>query len=353
LAYWWNKDLSNLEFDIDVNFPIFTTNPLGLSIGITWSEEISITQYVSFESVTFKVAAEPLSVTLDSKIKASFKANPTMYFEGSGTYKADNSVLLWGAMEGTWVSPFGIKGFDLSDVIVEFGFNPMLCALDGCVSDFGLGMQMIIGDKVIKFDGNVAAPDFMDVYLAGSISGGQGQHLAVLDVIHKWNQANPTRPVSTDLIPPSWGITDCAFYFAPEDGTFGPIHYTKGFGVTGDFVILNMPVHISVNCTEDAGNTCNFAFDAHINLDEFAKEIEKELGIIYPDRDVSSIFTLKDVSLTDWSQKDVSLGTKPRWTIDINVFNQDQILDFRVEQYMLSQSFHDFFNQWIKHIFHQ
>jgi len=114
-----------------------------------------------------------------------------------------------------------------------------------------------------------------------------------------------------------------------------------------------MPLFISLNCTETNGFTCNFAFDVHVNLDEFAKLIEKELGLIYgPDVDVSAIFSLKDVSLTEWSQKGVSTGTKPRWVIDIEVFNQDQLLDFRVEQYELAQHFHDFFNQWLKHIFH-
>jgi len=351
-AYWWNRDLANVEFDVRVNFPIFTTNPLGVSLALTWSEDIQVAEHIWFERVTFNIDAAPLSVGLDAKLKAAFKNNPVIYFEGSGSFKADDSILLWGAMEGTWVDPFGIKGFALSDVILEFGFNPMLCVLDGCISDFGVGVQMTIANKVIKFDGNVAAPDFWDVFLEGSISGASGQSLAVLDVIQQWNKANPVNPVSTQYIPADWGITDCSFYFAPEDGQLGPIHYAEGFGITGGFTLLDMNLFISLNCTDETGYTCNFAFDVNINLDEFGELIKKELGLMYGDNvDPSAIFSLKQCTLTEWNQRDVSQGTHPRFLIDINVLGSDNNLDFRVEQYELAQSFHDFFKQWLKHIF--
>jgi len=351
-SYWWNKDLSNLAFDVRVNFPIFTTNPGAVSISLSWAEEIQISTHVWFEDVVFSIDAEPLSVGLDTKIKTTWQSNPVLYFEASGAYKADNSVLLWGAMEGTWVEPFGIKGFDLSDVIVELGFNPMLCSIDACVSDFGLGMQLNIGDKIIKFDGNVAAPDFWNVFLEGSLSGGKGQPLPVLSVAQEWNKINPSHPVPTSLIPSSWSLTDCSFYFAPEDGQFGPIFYTKGFGVTGGITIYDMHFFLSLNCTDGSGISCNFDFDVHIDINEFANAIAKEVGLIYPDVDVNSIFSLKDVKLSEWSQKDVALGTNPRWLININILNKDNILDFRVKQDELTQSFHDFFMAWLNHLFH-
>jgi hypothetical protein len=37
---------------------------------------------------------------------------------------------------------FGFKGFNLSDVIIEFGVNPAMCAVDFCISDLGLGFKM-------------------------------------------------------------------------------------------------------------------------------------------------------------------------------------------------------------------
>jgi len=341
-----------VEFDVRVNFPIFTTNPYGVSLSLTWSEEIQINSHVWFESVSFNIDASPLSVGLEAKIKTEFNNNPVLYFDGSGSYSADGSVLLWGAMEGTWVNPFGIKGFALSDVVVEFGFNPMLCAIDACVSDFGLAVQMAIANKVVKFEGNVAAPDFWDVFLAGSISGAKGQSLAILDVINQWNKADPTNPVSTQYIPADWGMTDCSFYFAPEDGQLGPIHYAKGLGITGGFTLLDMDLFVSLNCTDETGYTCNFAFDIHIDLDEFGQLIQKELGLMYgPHVDTTTIFSLKDVTLTEWTQREVSQGTHPRFLIDINVLGSDNNMDFRVEQYELAQSFHDFFKAWLKHIF--
>jgi len=318
---------------------------------LTWTEEIPLTAHLWFESVSFTIDTEPLSIALDTKIKTQFNKNPAIYFEANGAFKDDNSVVLWGAMEGTWVNPFGIKGFDLSDVIVEFGFDPMLCEIDGCISDFGFGLQMNLANRVIKFDGNVAAPDFWNVFLEGSISG-TGQSLAVLDVINQWNAVDPQTPVSTELIPQSWSISDCSFYFAPVDGQFGPIHYAEGFGITGGFTLLDMDLWVSLNCTDTNGYSCGFSFDIHIDIQDFGKLIEKELGLIYGNTmNASSIFSLKDVSLTEWSQREVSQGIHPRWNIDLNILGNDNQLDFRVEQYELAQSFHVFFKQWLAHLF--
>lgn len=63
----------------------------------------------------------PFSLALDTKLRAEFNKNPVLYFELNGSFKEDGSTLLWGAMEGTWENPFGIKGFALSDVILELG----------------------------------------------------------------------------------------------------------------------------------------------------------------------------------------------------------------------------------------
>jgi len=279
------------------------------------------------------------------------KKNPVLYFEVDGSYKADGSVLMWGAMEGTWNNPFGIKDFSLSNVIVQFGFNPELCALDGCVSDFGLGTEMTIGNKVIKFDGNVAAPDFWDIFLFGSFSSGSGENLAVLDVAKEWNKANPNSPVPTALLEPSWGITEASFYFAPEDGTFGPITYTAGFGVSGVMELLSMDVDLSLNCSEDSGFTCNWLFDVHFDLGTFANMIKKELGLIYGGNANNIIFSVSQVSITEWSQQQTSQAIHPRWNLDIEVLGAKNHLDFRMPQESLQQDFHTFFTTWLKHIF--
>jgi len=339
-----------LSYDVRASFPIFTSTPEDISLAVTWAEEIKLTDHLWFESVTFDLSV-PLSVGLDCKIKAAFKNNPVLYFEVDGSYKSDGSVLMWGAMEGTWNNPFGIKDFSLSNIIVQFGFNPELCALDGCISDFGLGTDMTIGNKVIKFDGNVAAPDFWDIFLFGSFSGGGTQTLAVLDVAKEWNRANPSSPVPTGLLSSSWGITEASFYFAPEDGTFGPITYTAGFGVTGQMELLSMDVDLSLNCTEDGGFSCNFAFDCHFDLGTFTNMIKKELGLIYGEGANSILFSVSQVTVTEWSQQQTSQNIHPRWQIGIDVLGLKNNLDFRMPQESLQQDFHTFFSTWLKHIF--
>jgi len=244
-----------------------------------------------------------------------------------------------------------IKDFSLSNIIVQFGFNPELCELDGCISDFGLGTDMTIGNKVIKFDGNVAAPDFWDIFLFGSFSGGNTETLAVLDVAKEWNMANPSSPVPTALLAASWGITEASFYFAPEDGTFGPITYQKGFGVTGQMELLSMDVDLSLNCTEDNGFSCDFSFDCHFDLGTFGNMIKKELGLIYGEAAKNIIFSVSQVTVTEWSQQQTSQNIHPRWLIDIEVLGIKNNLDFRMPQESLQQDFHTFFTTWLKHIF--
>jgi len=357
VMYWFGaSDPGLLTFDVHLALPIFSTNPTAISIGLSLSDEIQISKHVWFESVTFSLsAAPPFTVALDAKIKTEFQKNPALFFEASGSFSGDGSVLLWGAMEGTWVSPFGIKGFSLSDVILEFGINPANCAVDACISDIGLGLGLTIGNTQIKFDGNVAAPDYWNIFLAGSISKtSPSKSLAVVDVINSWNSVNPNQPVSRNLIPQDWSLTECSFYFAPVDGTFGPIHYSAGFGVTAQMTLLSMDLNVALNCTDGAGFSCNFAFDVHVTINQFGTMIKKELGIMYPNRtdsELYDIFSLKDVKLAEWSQQGVAAGTKPRWLIGIEILNKQNNLDFRVEQYELSRSFHDFFVAYMKHLF--
>jgi hypothetical protein len=351
-AYWWSgQDVTVLDFDINVNFPVFTSSPEDISLAVTWAEEIKLTDHLWFESVSFDVTV-PVSIGLDVKIKAAFKNNPVLYFDVAGAYKVDNSIIMTGSMEGTWVNPFGIKGFDLSNVIIQFGFNPELCFLDGCISDFGLGSELSFNNKIIKFDGNVDAPDFLDIFLFGSFSSGSSEMLSVLDVATVWNNINPNSKVPSSLLAPSWGITEASFYFAPEDGTFGPITYKQGFGVSGNIILLDMDIYLSLNCTDGSGFSCDFAFDAHFDLGLFANMIKKELGLLYGENAAEFIvFSISQVTISEWSQQQTSQGVDPRWNIVIDVFGLKNNLDFRMPQYSLQQSFHSFFTTWLKHIF--
>jgi len=349
---YWLPNKPGDTFHLYVQIPIFSSsNPFNVVIGYSETEDVQISKHIWFEGFTFALATAPFAVSLDTKLKGQWNKNPTLQFEINGSFKADAGIVLWGAMIGTWPNAFGYKGFNLSNVIAEVGMNPSACAF-GCISDLGLGLEMSMGLTTIKFDGNLALPDLWDLYLSGEIDKRTGkQDLAIVDVIDKWNAIDPTKQVSKANISPSWGITKVSFFLAPENGNFGPIHYTRGFGVTGIIELLSMHLFISLNCTGDAF-TCNFGFDVSFSIQDFSKMIQHEIGLMYPNMtNTYDIFSLKHVKLLEWSQQNSANNVHPNWKIGITILNKEHDLDFRVKQYELSSSFHDFFKQWLKHLF--
>jgi len=248
-----------------------------------------------------------------------------------------------------------ITGVNLSNAIAEIGFSPAACSF-GCLSDFGIGCQFTMGQTTIGFDGNLALPDFWNMYLAGSIKKSPTNSLAVLDVVDKWNNINPNQPVSGNGIPSNWGLVEISFYLAPADGTFGPIHYTKGFGVTAILSLLqSMDVYISLNCSGDSF-TCDFAFHCPLSVSQVENLIIKEITGLYPGRFLENnatytFFKLHDVQLQKWSQQNVANGVNPEWTYKMTIFNSDQTYGFSCDQYWMSHSFNDYFNHWLKHLF--
>jgi len=245
---------------------------------------------------------------------------------------------------------FGIKGFALSDVILEFGFNPTMCAVTACISDLGFGMGMTFADSIIKFDGNAASPDFWDIFLYGFFEN-KARALTVCQVIDEWNSIHPEAPISKYGIPPAWAINEVSFYFAPVSGMFGPITYAAGFGITGNMIILDMNIFLSLNCTDSAGFACNFAFDVTIPPKQFEDLLKHEVELLYPPPMEYVIFSLKYVDLSAWAQRDVAAGLQPRFRLGIEIFDAHKYLDFHVPQGQLGGSFHDFFIKWLKSLF--
>ena len=64
----------------------------------------------------------------------------------------------------------------------------------GCVSDLGFGFTTIIGSKTIVFAGNAAAPDFLNSFLMGSITG--GPTMGVSDLAVHWNGGVPNHQIN-------------------------------------------------------------------------------------------------------------------------------------------------------------
>jgi hypothetical protein len=90
-----------------------------------------------------------------------------------------------------------------------------------------------MGTKTVSFDGNIAVPDFEDVFARGAITGTDGMAFTMLDVVLEWNRMFPHWKIPTSDVPANWGLRDTSFYFAPKDGTFGGVTYQEGFSFSG------------------------------------------------------------------------------------------------------------------------
>jgi len=321
------------------------------------------------------------SVSLEATAIGKWNNNPDLTFWVSGAFTATAGITMSGAMLGTWTNAFHIKGFNLSNVIVEIGFNPTSCATSGCLSDLGLGASFNIGSTTIGFDGNVASPDYYNCYLSGFIQrpGMRARTLAlpsergvpdkaaslpVKHIVQKWNDVNPGTPVPTNVIPDSWKLTYLSFYLAAGDGTFGPIHFTKGFGITAKLLLLQtMEVDISLNCSGDS-YTCNWAFNCQLSLQQVEKLILGQISLMYPKNSWSdhptkgfqnnatyTFFKLHDVKLHQWSQEEISQNKQPRWDYAMTIFNSDKQYGFNCQQQVMDQSFSQYFHDYLKHIF--
>jgi len=351
---YWLPNQPGDSFHLFINIPVFSSNPLGITLGYNEKVNTQISKHIWFEGFTFALSVLSETVSLDAQMIGKWNSNPPLQFEMNGSFGPDAGLVLWGDMMGTWENAFGFKGFELSNVIGQLGFSLSACSF-GCVSQVGIGAQFQMGNSLISFDGELNFPEFWDIFLAGKIVRSNGNKLAVADVIDKWNFVTPSHPVSKENIPGDWGMTQVSFYLAPEDGQLGPIHFTKGFGVTGIMELLSMYIYVSVNCT-GSSFTCDFAFDCTFSLKQFEHMILHELSLMYPGRNMENnatftFFKLNSVTLTKWSQENIAYGTHPEWYISFVSLNKPQATTFQVRQYELSHSFHVFFVTWLKHLF--
>lgn len=353
-SYWWKgANFDHSTFDLSLNFPVFSSDPLNVDLSLSLQNySIPVTKTVTFNDITFGLdVGEDFSISLAVKALGKFKNNPPLEFELEGKFDADLTVSLMGEMLGTWEDPFGIKNFDVSNVIAEFGLNPTTI-----IADVGIGFILDIGDTEIQFDANLAAPEWENIFARGSIQKTKGHHLDVKGVAKEWNKDNPKK-VSTALIPDGWGLDKASFWLATADGSFGYITYQEGFGVDANITILDMNVDVGLNCTDGAGFTCNFIFDIGIDKQAFSDMIKKHLpSPEYDDvrsgvRPAVDVFSVHSVALTNWSQKKVSQDNNPHWAISLTALGKEHNLSFNVKQYELSNSFGTFFKKWLQHVF--
>jgi hypothetical protein len=165
-----------------------------------------------------------------------------------------------------------------------------------------------MGTKTVAFDGNIAVPDFEDVFARGSITGADGMAFTMRDVVIEWNRMFPAWQIPTSDVPANWGLRDTSFYFAPKDGTFGGVTYQEGFAFsgtlyhppsirthhgpralmiamrsTGGITLLDMDLDFTVDCSEHYADFCDFSIHVNLNFDLFYKMLKREVDILNED----------------------------------------------------------------------
>jgi len=113
-----------------------------------------------------------------------------------------------------------------------------------------------------------------------------------------------------------------------------------------------MDLDFDINCTEKNWDFCNFAVHVGLDWNLFKQMILHEIGLARPNQpERLVVFHIEDLSLTEWNAQNYAKGIYPYWNIKINILNKSHLLQFRVQQYELASSFHEFFKKWLAHIF--
>jgi len=171
-------------------------------------------------------------------------------------------------MIGTWSPVFGFYSLGISDVACQIGFNPAMCGVSFCLSDIGIGATLRFGTRVVEFYGNVAFPDYEDIFLKGKLStvNNTGLVFSVADIFHLWNGLFPKFKVANI---PELGIKEVGFSLATSAGSFQNIQYNTGLLVEGTIDIFGVFATLSVKADTTNSSTPNFKFQFKINNVDF------------------------------------------------------------------------------------
>jgi hypothetical protein len=315
-----------------------------------------------FDGIKLKIDTAPLSIDVSIGVFVNFTHNPELEFDLEGIFTPTGSVEVTGDMLGTWENMFGIKGLDISNVVLAMAFNPNMCEVDFiCLSGIGLGYNLTVGSEDIAMYGYVELPDFEKLFISSSISGKNGFALTLRDIGVEFNRlVGPTHiHVNIDDIPANWGILDTSFYVAPEAGEFGGIYYEQGFDIVGGLEMFDIVCDVNISVING-----DFDFRIHIGLEEFKEWLKKELHVMDPaanpdavaviDRDVRRpIVEVVNVQLLDFSMAAIAEGNDPRFVMDYYfIGNKEHHFEVKLPLIELVNDFHTFYKKWLEKLFH-
>ena len=276
-----------------------------------------------------------------------------LVFVARATFKVTvGSVILSGSMLGTWYNPFGLRGFQISNLVVSIGLNPSLCHI-GCISEVGMGgtfgfpLQSRNSTILFALYGKISLPDFTDFYLQSGImavdnKGNRVPAILFRDIAAYWNKLSDSN-LDLEVIPENWGIEAFALKFATKNGYIGAIKYHAGLQLYGRIRMFGVGVHAHVRTYGETGAP-DFCMAFVFDFEELCDMLHKELDKMLPSFLRKSLDVCVDkFSITDFCFKRLIKGYLPRLKIEITLFGTKKTFEFQVNIFDMIRSFKDWF----------
>jgi len=346
-------DVKSATYGVGITVPVFPEDSLNFDIELDTDQPIRIKDNMLMTHLDLlietNVAEIELEFAVNTTLLVNFTDNPQLEFDVAGSFGDDGTLAIYGSMLGTWDNMFGIKGVDISNVVIGIGFNPALCTTLACLQSFGLGYNLTIGNEIIAFYGSVNIPNVWDIFLESEFANSDGMALTLVDIAIEWNDLVGNEiglPIQTGDIPSDWGFRNTYLYIAPENGDFGGIYYKQGFWIDTGFNLFGLDVLVDIKLSDD-----EFSFDVSINTSDFQYHLQKELDLMNENSPDRKIVSVNDVNVTEFTMWNYAHGkpTKFHMNYDFLGGNHDAHID--VPLLGLYGDFHDFFINYLESLF--
>lgn len=169
------------------------------------------------DSLYFAMIADTASTNTSVRCGIEFTVKLdglTMPFVGAFE-KNTTSVSVWGAWDGTWRDPFGVKGIELRDIGAEISTNSTYPAVRGGASLYGVDIH---GDFGIKLDEKSPVNSIVVVAFNRSMS--------VFDLAQAFVGYSGPKPTFIEM-------QDVKIHIAPKGGTIAGKYYPPGMNAAG------------------------------------------------------------------------------------------------------------------------
>jgi hypothetical protein len=241
-----------------------------------------------------------------------------------------------------------------------------MCAVDLCISQFGMGFNISLGSTTIAFYGFVNIPEIQHIFIHASVQGPNGLALSFRDVADGYNDMVGSHfpNLNPQDFPADWGLKDLDFYLAPEAGTFDGVQYDAGFYMDGGFRFLGVDCAINVSIMDH-----DFRFHIGFSLDLWNEMVHQHLMdsltnhrqnfTSWTDQQVAAylhgtsggIIKVTAVSLGDVSCNAMAQNQYPNFAMEYEFLGHHHT-NFAVDVFALYNDFSYFWKKYLEHLFH-